>query len=200
MGKLNAARKPIFLGFDGHHGIEAQQGQVCQVVFGDAFAPPCGDDQAEAPESGGPSSRTTQLGNEDLVGISDNDLLDLTAPRDQQSELPSTLAAELAKSSSRFWIDEGVLGDASPVKALDPLGLVGLQALSVAMQFGRNGTGPWCSYSAEEGDTAPRLAKLLSSAGMSTSTPALSSSTSRTESATLPSEPGRMVSLSTWTF
>lgn len=144
VGELNTPWKSVFFGFDRDDCIQSEQGKVGQIVLGDALTALGCDDETETPKAGGAATGSTQLRDEDLVGISNNDLLDLTPSGDQQTELPSALPAELTESSGSLRVDEGVLGNPSPVQALDSLGLVGLEALGIAVKFGRNEIRPWC--------------------------------------------------------
>ena len=88
------------------------------------------------------------------MGISDNDLLNLSTTRNQKTELASALLTELAEAPCCLGVDEGVLGNASSVETLDPLGLIGFQSLSVSMQFGRNGAISLLRLFGRRGDSA----------------------------------------------
>jgi len=86
---------------------------------------------SEAPRSGPCPS---EIGNEELVGIAHDDVADLTASVDQESDLTSDLSRELRQSSSELGSDESVGWAAAPIERLERLGCALLQPLSVAMQ------------------------------------------------------------------
>ena len=93
------------------------------------------EDQAKSPEATASSTCTTEFRNEDLVGISNNDLLDLSTSIDEEAYLPTTFAANFTETPCRLWIDKGILGQASAVKALEGLCLVGFKPLCVAVDL-----------------------------------------------------------------
>ena len=142
MGELDTTRQPIFLSLDRDDRIQSKQCEVGQVVLGDAVTPLGRDDEAETSKARGAASCSAELWDEDLVGISDDDLLNLASAGDQQTELTPTFTAEFTEPGGSLRVDESILGNPSSVEAFDSLGLVGLEALSIAMEFGRNEARP----------------------------------------------------------
>ena len=104
------------------------------------------------------------------MGIAHDDFLNLTASCHQQPELPPALATEFAEAAGGLGVDEGVLGDAAPIKALDPFRLVGLQPLGLPNSSEE--TGPVLLYIQRRWSRRPLGCEAFRSSGMSTSTPA----------------------------
>ena len=70
--------KTVLQGFNGHNHVESQEGKIGQVVFGDSLGPQLRHDQAEASKATASAASSSEFRNEDLVGISQDDLADFS--------------------------------------------------------------------------------------------------------------------------
>jgi hypothetical protein len=63
---MGRSGQPVLFHLDGANQIQAQQGQVCEVVLGQAFAVQVGVDEAQALETRRRGAEAVQGRNEDL--------------------------------------------------------------------------------------------------------------------------------------
>ena len=113
---MHLARKAEVGALDGCDQVEAEQGQVGQVVRAEGLAVEVGVDQAQAAQAAAPGPVAPQARDGDLSGVPDVDLLNPAAAVEQHPDLSSDLTRDLRKAAGQLGGDDLVLLDASLVK------------------------------------------------------------------------------------
>ena len=75
-----------------HDCVEAQQAEIGEVVSRQALAPEMGVDEAQAAEAAGAGAVTTEVRDEELVGVADDHVGDTAATIDHHADLAVELA------------------------------------------------------------------------------------------------------------
>jgi hypothetical protein len=89
-------------------------------------------DEARPPEPSGARACASEIGDEELVRISDDHLLDDPEPVDERADLTTRLPRQLREPPGELGADEAVGGDAALVERLQGLVLTWLQTFGVA--------------------------------------------------------------------
>jgi hypothetical protein len=74
-------------GIDRGQKVEAEQGQVGQVVVGEGFSPEVGMDEPEASQKPPAQRELLQFGDEEAALIPDDDVFNRAQPADEQADL-----------------------------------------------------------------------------------------------------------------
>ena len=90
-GRLYGAREAVEAGLDDHHRVEAQQAQVREVVLGQALPAEVRVQQADPPEATLARPVPVEVGDEEAVCISHDDVGHASAPIHHDAQLPVQL-------------------------------------------------------------------------------------------------------------
>ena len=82
---------------DRDHRVELQQCQVGEVFVRESIGSKRALDETNTSEAGGTGASRPEVRNVDAVRVTDDDLLDLTAAVDEQTDSPPGIAGELGE-------------------------------------------------------------------------------------------------------
>ena len=124
---MHALRQALVTDLYGGYAVEPEEGQVGQVFLAEGFRSEVGVDVSNPGEPAGRRPRALPVGQKNLLRISDDHLLDISPPVDEDSGLPSDFPGDLGEIARKF--RGAYLGkrDPSPIDTLDSLVLAGLQ-------------------------------------------------------------------------
>ena len=97
MGRVDRARKPVFLRRHGADEVEAQQGQVREIVPGEPFPVEMGVDEPQPLETALAGAELVEAGDHDLAVIPHDDKMDVALAADEDADLPVCLSGNLAE-------------------------------------------------------------------------------------------------------
>ena len=86
---MHAFRQAFVTDLDGGYAVEPEQGQVGEVFLAQGFRPEVGVDVSNPGKPPSRRPRTLPLGQQNLLRIPDDHLLDIAPPVDEDSGLPS---------------------------------------------------------------------------------------------------------------
>ncbi len=86
--KVDAARQAVREDFDGGHQVQAQQGEVVQVVAGERLALQMGVDQPQPAEPADAAPEAPDVGQGQAVGVSHDHVADDAVAPEEDTDLP----------------------------------------------------------------------------------------------------------------
>ena len=137
---LGITGKTIVSCLQGADQIEAQQGEVRQIVRGEVFAGQVCVDQTESSESAGGGTEAVQGGDKDAVVRPHDDVSDFTPAGDQEADLTIDLAGEFRERPGQFMGDDPLRREAPPIELSDPFDLRRSEAGQVAVNLFYDGS------------------------------------------------------------
>jgi hypothetical protein len=117
-----------------HDRIQPQQCEVGQIILAQPFSSEMGMNQAQSAKTARSGACASEVRDEELVGVPDDDMGELASPIDEQSKLPTQLPRELANAFAELGSDEAVGWISAPVQGQKCLRLALLQALGITMK------------------------------------------------------------------
>ena len=135
VGRVDPARKPVFLHRHGADEVEPQQGQVRQVVPGKRFPVEMGVDEPQPLETALAGAELVEAGDHDLAVIPHDDEVDIALAADEDADLPVGLSGNLAEVPGQLVGENPVNRDFAAVELLDASDLAGLQPGDVAINL-----------------------------------------------------------------
>ncbi len=139
MGAVDAAGQTVRQGLHGGDHVEAQEGQVREVLVRELFAVEMGVDEAEALETGGGGAKSVEAGNDDSLMVAHNNEDHLPAPADQDAQLAIVAPGELRQLAGKIRCHNDIRGQAAPVEQADPAELLRPEAIQIAVYFLNSG-------------------------------------------------------------
>ncbi len=115
-----------------HHRVEAELGEVGQVVVGQRLVAEEGVDAAESAQASLTSAQAPPLGHLDRGSAAHHRVRDGTASIDEDTHLASDLVREFGEFPRKFLGHETATRKPAPIQALEGSNLAGLEALCVA--------------------------------------------------------------------
>ena len=91
---------------DRGHQVEAQQGQVDEVIPGQALVAQMGVHEPEAAKASMAGPEAADLGQDDAGGVSDENVLHGALPGDEHADLPADAMGSLAEKGSQLRRDD----------------------------------------------------------------------------------------------
>ncbi|MBH24776.1 MAG: hypothetical protein CMH57_10055 [Myxococcales bacterium] len=120
---------------DADDGVEAELGEVGEVVAGEGVALQVGADQAEAAEAPGARALPPDVGEVEAVDVTDGDVLDLALAVDEDADDAVELLGEEGELGRELLGEELIVEDAAPIEALKLALLAALEARGVAVDL-----------------------------------------------------------------
>jgi hypothetical protein len=139
VAELDLAGEAVHAGLDDDDGVQAQQAEVGHVVAAEALAAQMGVHEAQTAEPTGAGAGAGQVGDEEPVGIPDDDVRGVALPVDGEADLPTRLARELGHPPRQLGGDHPVDRRAAPVELLNRLQLGLLEPFDVSVNLGNVG-------------------------------------------------------------
>jgi hypothetical protein len=134
-GGVGQAGQAVVADADRDDGVEAQEGQVGQVVSGEAFVGEMGLDEAEAAQAAAAGTQTAPVRQLGAGGATDQDVLDGPGAVEEHADLAADLAGEAGQLAGQFVRDEAVGGEPATDEALERLHLAGFETMRVAVNL-----------------------------------------------------------------
>ncbi len=134
VGVVDPSRQAVAADGKRRHQIEAQQGEVGEVVLGEGLSLEVGMDAAQAAQAAAAEAEGGEVGDDDLAVVADDDVDDGPLAVDDHPELAAQLEGALAQVAGQFRSDQLIGGDAPAVDPLQGLELARLEAGEIAVQ------------------------------------------------------------------
>ena len=115
--------------------VDAQQGQVGEVVLGQGFRFQMGVHTAQAREPPRRGPQTAHIGNHDFLLIAGDDIGDFALTVHQQADLATDLVRQPAHFPRQFRGDDLLRSYPAAVKFFQPFHLAGFQPLGISIYF-----------------------------------------------------------------
>ena len=133
VGGVGGHRQALFVEPDGNHEIEAEQREVGEIVPRERLALQVRVDEAEAPESRLAGPQAPEFREEDRPRIANHHVLDLPFPVHEDADLATGLVGQLGQVAGQLGGRDLVRRNPAAVNVLNPLDLIGLETLDVAV-------------------------------------------------------------------
>jgi len=133
MGQVDQTRESVRLHVHRRDQIEAQQGQVGQVVRCQSFPGEMAVHEAESPETNGGGAEGRQVGDEDFPGRADDDVGDLSPAGNQQADLAIDFMRYFGQLSGQVMGQDLSRRDPATVELFDPPKLLRFQTAGMAV-------------------------------------------------------------------
>jgi hypothetical protein len=124
-GVLDRPGQAVVQGADQDHRVELEEGQVGELVLGEALGAESREDQADPAEALGSGTPRAEVGQEDPGGVADHDLVDLALAVEEDPEPTTGLAGQLRQAAGEGRADELLPVHPAPIERLEGLGVGG---------------------------------------------------------------------------
>ena len=126
---------PVVGELDGGDEIEAEADEVDEVVAGERLAAEVRVHEAQAAEAPLGGAQAADVGQHQLAGVADDDVVDLPRAMDEDAHLPARLERDGRERASQLGGRDVVDRDAAAVEALEGVQRRGSEAGLVAVDF-----------------------------------------------------------------
>jgi hypothetical protein len=127
VGVVDAAGKPLISHRERHHQIEAQQGQIGEVVLGERLRLEVGVDAAQPAQAAAPEGIAGEIGDDDLPVVADDDIENRPRAVDDHPELAMQFAGTFGQITRQLAGNKLIGGNAAAVDPLERLDLARLE-------------------------------------------------------------------------
>ena len=129
---------------DGATEVEAQPHEVGDVIFGEALTLEVGVHEAHATEAVTPAARSAEVGDKQLLGVSDDHVPHAPASVEGDAELAVELSRELTEAERQRLRDDLARVHFALIEAAQPLQLTRLEPYEVTMRLQGALLVRWC--------------------------------------------------------
>lgn len=130
---MDHPRRPVRLDRHGRDEVEAQEGQVRQVVLREALALEVGVDEAQAPQTRGSHAVVVEGGQDDAAVVPDAAEADLPPPVHEDGDLAVDLPGELRQEAGDVVGDDPLRREAPPRQEAEAPYLPGPEAGEISL-------------------------------------------------------------------
>jgi hypothetical protein len=103
-----SARAALFIHLKGRHEVEPEEDQVHEIVLVERLAPKVGVDATKAAETAALPAAGGKFRNEDRTVIAHDNVVDVPAPGDEETDLPVHLEGEASKVPGEVGRDDAL--------------------------------------------------------------------------------------------
>ena len=122
-------------GIDGHNQVEAEEGEIGQVVVSERLTLQVGVDEAQPPEKPLPQGKVFQFRDVYLPFIAHDHVFDNADPADQDADLPAAVTRSLDQRPGDIGGDDFVVRNPAPVETFQVLDLARFETDKVAVEL-----------------------------------------------------------------
>jgi hypothetical protein len=133
VGAVHHARQAVRLHLDGSHHVEAENGQIVEVIFAERFRAQVGVQATQAAQATHPLTNPLQRGDFQIPGVPNHDRFDRALAADQQTDLAFDFTREFGEIARQLLGDDAFRWEATTVQMFEAPELPRLQSRGMAV-------------------------------------------------------------------